>query len=384
MKPRPRFASFFMGGFECSTHRRSSYHRLDLLESTGHDRLAAEDFRRLQTLGIRTVRSGLRWHRIEREPGRFDFSSELPMIHAAPEAGTQVIWDLFHYGWPDFLDLCSPEFIEHFREFATAAAQVLGAHTPGPLFLSPANEVSFFAYAAGEKGFFYPFLRGQGDQVKTQLVRAALAAMEAVRTVAPGVRFVHPEPVIHITADPAHPETAAAAEAYRMAQYQVWDMLAGRLHPELGGHEDNLDILGLNFYIYNQWIHLGDGMEGIPLFPGDPHYRPFREILAEVYARYRRPLFIAETGIEGAQRPWWLAYVAGEVRAAIQRDIPVEGLCLYPITDYPGWADDRPCPTGLLGFPDERGGRPLYEPLAAELRHQQQLLAQVRAPALEV
>ncbi|HZA94210.1 MAG TPA: hypothetical protein VE420_16425, partial [Gemmatimonadales bacterium] len=91
------FGSFFLGGFECSSHRRRDGRRLDLLASTGHDRLAAQDYELLSQLGIRAVRDGLRWHLIERTPGDYEWDSFLPMLRAADTAGTRVIWDLCHY-----------------------------------------------------------------------------------------------------------------------------------------------------------------------------------------------------------------------------------------------------------------------------------------------
>src|SRR5437870_1637831 len=90
------FQSFFLGGFECSTHRRKDGQRLDLIAATVHDRFCRQDYARLQTQGIHTARDGLRWHRIERTPGRYDFSSVVPMIRAAHATRTQVIWDLWH------------------------------------------------------------------------------------------------------------------------------------------------------------------------------------------------------------------------------------------------------------------------------------------------
>ena len=33
---------------------------------------------------------------------------------------------------------------------------------------------------------------------------------------------------------------------------------------------------------------------------------------------------------------------------AIQQKVPVIGLCLYPIADYPGWDDGRHCRCGLI------------------------------------
>src|SRR5690349_12131057 len=102
---RSLFRSFFLGGFECSTHRRGDGRRLDLLSATGHDRHAADDYRMLGHHGIAAVRDGLRWHLIEVAPGHYDWSSVLPMLRAARQNGTQVIWDLCHYGWPDDLDI---------------------------------------------------------------------------------------------------------------------------------------------------------------------------------------------------------------------------------------------------------------------------------------
>src|SRR5688572_22287922 len=69
------FKSFFMGGFECSTHRDARGRRLDLIASTRHDEFAEADYTRLLDRNIRTCRDGLRWHLIEKEPFRYDFSS---------------------------------------------------------------------------------------------------------------------------------------------------------------------------------------------------------------------------------------------------------------------------------------------------------------------
>src|SRR4051794_29769368 len=119
------FNSFFMGGFECSTHRRRSDRtRLDLLRATGHDRSAESDFKQLRGIGLNTVRDGLRWHLIEALPGYYNWSSFLQILKAAETAGVQVIWDLCHYGWPDGLNIFSSAFIDRFANFAAAAAKV--------------------------------------------------------------------------------------------------------------------------------------------------------------------------------------------------------------------------------------------------------------------
>lgn len=361
-RPQPLFRSFFQGGFESSTHRRRDGRRLDVIAAVGHDRAAEADYRQLAAHGIRTVRDGLRWPLIETAPGRYDWSSVLPMLRAAGRSGTQVVWDLFHYGWPDGLDIWAPAFVDRLAGFAAAVARVVRDETPDIPFYVPVNEISFLSWGGGDVGYLNPFAHGRGLELKVQLVRAAIGAMEAIRAVEPRARFVHCDPVINIVCDPARPHERQAAEGHRQAQFQAWDMLAGFAWPQLGGAPRHLDVIGVNYYFNNQWL-----LGGPPIDWGHPLYQPFRHLLAEVYARYGRPLFVAETGIEDERRPAWLHYIAAEVAAAMDAGVPVEGICLYPIVNHPGWDDDRLCPNGLLEAEPRPAGRTVYQPLAAAL-----------------
>lgn len=377
------FRSFFMGGFECSTHRLRSGRRLDVIASTAHDRFALQDYRRLADVGMRTIRDGIRWHLIETSPGRYDFSSVRPMLRAAREAGVQVVWDVLHYGWPDDLDIFSEAFVTRFADFARAFAEVATRETDGPPWIVPVNEVSFFAWAGGDVGIFNPFASGRGDALKLQLLRSTIAGIQAMWQVDPEIRIVHTEPMINVVPHPERPEDAGPAEAHRQAQYAALDMIAGRTRPELGGREEYLGVIGINYYVHNQWIYPGG--HGTMIEPSHPRYRPVWQMLREVYERYRRPMFVAETGIEDQARPAWLRYIGYEVRRAIREGVPVHGLCLYPIVNHPGWEDDRHCHNGLWDYPDENGARAIYEPLARELESEQRLLQgqiETEAPAL--
>jgi hypothetical protein len=69
------------------------------------------------------------------------------------------------------------------------------------------------------------------------------------------------------------------------------------------------------------------------------------------------------------------ADMADEARAAVAEGVPVEGICLYPVLDYPGWDNDRHCEVGLLGNPGADGRRPVHASLAGELARQQAILA---------
>jgi len=365
----PLFQSFFMGGFECSTHRQADGRRLDMLASTQHDRFAAKDYRLLEEYGMLTARDALRWHLIERKPWVYNWASFLPMLRAARETGQQVIWDLFHYGWPEGLDLFAPEFVERFAGFAREFALLMKEEGVGVPFVTPINEISFFSWAGGETGILNPFAKGRGTELKRQLVRANIAAIKELRLVNPETRLIQVDPMINVIARRDRPEDIPKAEAFRLSQFNVWDMVAGHLEPELGGQPEFLDIIGVNYYIHNQWRYPGG--HGSMITPSDPRYRHVRWMLAELYERYGRPLFIAETGIEDETRPTWLRYITNEVAAAVALGVPVEGLCIYPITNHPGWDDNRHCYNGLFNYADESGDREVYLPLATELAYQE-------------
>lgn len=369
--PTGLFKSFLQGGFECSTHRLRSTgsaegRRLDMIAAVGHDVHAARDYNQLADFNIRTVRDGFRWHLIERQGG-YDWSSIRPMLRAAQSTGTQVIWDLLHYGWPDDLDIWSPQFVDRFALFAGACARLVREESDDVPFYCPVNEISFFSWGGGDAGYLNPFANGRGYELKVQLARAAIAAMETILMIEPRARFVHCDPVINVITDPTRPWEAGASEGHRQAQFQGWDLIAGKMWPQIGGRPELLDIIGVNYYFNNQWIHGGP-----PIDIGHPLYKPLSKILAETYARYGRPILIAETGIEDERRAEWFEYVASQAAKAMQAGVPLEGICLYPIINHPGWDDNRPCFNGLLSSDiTAENTRSVYQPLADVLRSNQ-------------
>ncbi|KQV81889.1 glycosyltransferase family 4 protein [Rhizobium sp. Root1220] len=355
--PTGIFRSFLMGGFECSTHRlrprdgETSGRRLDMIDAIQHDRFSARDYRQLAGFGIRTVRDGFRWHLIDRAGG-YDWSSIRPMLRAANETGTQVVWDLLHYGWPDDLNIWSPRFVDRFERYAAASARIVREESDDIPFYCPINEISFFSWGGGDAGYLNPFAHGRGFELKVQLARAAIAAMDAIISVDARARFVHCDPIINVVADPSRPWEAGVAEGHRQSQFQGWDLIAGRMWPQIGGQERYLDIIGINYYFTNQWIHGGP-----PIDISHPLYKPLSKILTETYSRYGKPMLIAETGIEDERRGPWFRYVSEQARMAMQIGVPLEGICLYPIVNHPGWDDNRHCQNGLLSTDVSVAGR---------------------------
>jgi len=333
------FRSFWIAGFECSCQINSAGKRLDMSAAIQHDRLALEDYRMIRDAGMATARDGLRWHRIDR-CGRYDWSTWIPMIEAARTEGVQVIWDLCHYGWPDDLDIFSPAFIARFSRFAAEAARVHREHTDDVPFFAPVNEINFFTWAA-TRPLIFPYARGKDQELKRQLIRASIAGIEAIRAVDERARIVFAEPLIHNVPPRRRPQLTEPAQRQRDSQFEAFDMIAGRAAPEIGGQESFLDIVGLNYYAANQWEVPGGRKLHWDAGSNDPRWMPLHKLLREVWERYHRPMFLAETSHYGIGRAAWLEEVARETHLAIESGVPFEGICLYPILDRYDWEDCR-------------------------------------------
>ncbi|RPD96403.1 beta-glucosidase [Candidatus Pantoea deserta] len=360
------FSSFFQGSFPCSTACRTAGKRLDMVISSGHDMLLEKDYAALAAQRLHTARDGARWYLIEKVPGHYDWSSFLPMIRAAKQHQMQIIWELAHFGYPDHLNIWKTSFIEHFARFARAMAQVMRDEGISQPFFTPVNQISFWAWAGADVAWFNPHVANRGKELKRQLVRASLAAIHAIRDVYPEARFVLTDPLVQIASDPGNPDSKPYADAQHQAQFEAWDMLAGRIDSELGGSEACLDILGLNYYPDNHWFFPGE-----PMPQAHPLRQPLHRLLAQCWQRYQRPLLLAETGAEGDARAPWLQHVSEEVMLALDQGIGIEGISLYPVVEYPAWADDRRSPGPLFGLGDPNGNRTLHEGLALVLRSQQ-------------
>jgi hypothetical protein len=300
------------------------------------------------------------------------------MVRAAERHSVGVIWDLMHFGWPDDIDVFSASFPARFARYACAFAKWLSCETDQVPFVVPVNEMSFLAWAGGDVRAMNPFQAARGVELKAQLVRACIESMENIRSVSPGARFLHPEPVINIVADLESPKTWRRVESDNLLQYQAWSMLVGDEWASLGGHPRYLDVVGVNFYPDNQF-----SPDSTTICHDDVRYKPLSKMLVEVYERFGRPMMVSETGSEGEHRAPWLRYVAGQCVTAIRRGCELHGITLYPVVSHPGWVDERHCHNGLWDYADDMGHRPMDEPLAREIARQRGPLSVARAEMLQ-
>lgn len=365
------FRSFFFAGFEGTTTWNMHGDWVDQVAATEHDLRADEDYRLLRDAGLYAAREAIRWPIVDRR-GNYDFSSVLPFLAASRRHGIEVIWDLFHYGYPEDLDPFSEEFTRRFAGYCHAAARFVAAYTEGQCFFTPVNEPSFFAWAGGGVGRFAPHQRDRAAELKISLARAAIAGIEAIWAAAPTARIVNADPLCHIV--PSHPGAAAGAEDFNHnVVFESWDMIGGLLLPELGGSREHLDIIGINYYWTNQWEI---GREECPLAEDDPRRAPLSELMRRVWRRYGGDFMITETSHVGDTRAHWLRCVADECAQVLDENLPLRGVCLYPVLGMPEWHDRQQWTRmGLwdLEPADAHLRRQLHHPMMNALREAQRL-----------
>ena len=328
------FRSFFHAGFECATGWNRTGRWIDQVAATQHDQFVDGDYQLLRDVGIRTVREGVRWPLIDHQ-GRFDFTTLRPMLAAARRHAIEPIWDLFHFGYPFDADPMRDDFGERFAAYCHATARHIARESEGPWWFTPVNEPSYFAWAAGEMGLFAPWRRGCGPELKHRLAIAALRGIDAIRSECPSAGIVNVDAVCSVVPPPDRPDLAAEADHFNhRAVFESFDMLAGRLHPDLGGSREHLATIGINYYWTNQWEL---GRAPIPLGEDDERRVPLRELVQRVWERYGGDLLITETAHVGEQRAPWLREVTHEVEAALDAGVPLRGVCLYPVLGMPEW-----------------------------------------------
>ncbi|HRO58379.1 MAG TPA: glycosyltransferase [Burkholderiaceae bacterium] len=317
-----------------------------MARANGHLARLDEDYARAAERGIRTVRESVGWRLSETAPHCFDVERPLRMARSARRHGVQILWTLMHYGTPADVDLRDDAMIDRFAAFAAELARALADETDEPPIYTLINEINFLSWAVAQTRLIGPY-RGSADdlpssresgyEIKRRLVRATLAATEAVRRVDPRAHFMQVEPLVHVVAPAGRDDLVPLAAQVADYQWQAWDLLAGRAEPELGGSPETLGLLGINHYHSGQWEV--ETERRLQWHERDPRRRGLDELLEHAWRRYGRPMLLAETSHVGAGRALWLSDVASQIERARERGVPVCGICLYPLVDRPDWND---------------------------------------------
>jgi len=336
----------FIGAFE-STYQPDF--DVDVMESTGHALRWREDLALLQACGVADCRYPVRWHRVERIPGEFDWAETELVLEHMRARGLRPIVDLVHHtSYPAWLGgFGDPDFGRALVRYVRAFAERFPWIQAYTLF----NEPFTTTMLCGHLAIWSPRLHGVGGfvTVARNVLPALTEASRLCRELLPHARHVYTEAGERATA--AGPEATAFVDYTNDRRFFTTDAFLGhdlsRERPfvsavvDAGGADllelepGHLDVLGVDYYAHNQWHwfapHVGTTASPAPI--------AFAELLAEYWDRYRVPLIVGETNIRGfaSDRATWLKYTLEQCERARASGVPIEGYCWFPFVDSCDW-----------------------------------------------
>ena len=345
---------------------------LDEYELTGHYARWREDLDRIRDLGVRDLRWGIPWYRVEPEPGRFDWSwTDEVLRYMVEDCGIRPIVDLIHYGAPLWLEgtFLAPDYPQRVAAYAAAAAERYRSLARD---WTPLNEPRVHAHFAGRAGIWPPYRRRTRGYAAVLVALAAgmQPTIGAIRSVHPTARIVHVDAMASVSADDPAFERYVADRSEQ--QFLAADLVEGLVTPEhrmwswltsVGvaaatletflERPQRMDVMGGNYYPQMS-RRVVRGHAGAPVARRAQGSGPDLETtLRRWHDRAQRPVMLTETSVFGPvwKRERWLDESVAAVGRLVDDGIPIIGYTWFPAFSLVAWSY-------------QRGGRPLEAYLA--------------------
>ncbi len=185
---------------------------LDEYQLTGHYEHWESDLDLMASLGIRTARYGVPWHRINPAPGEWDWKWADDPLNRMVDLGIDPIVDLVHYGTPQWIEgaFTNPRYSEFVSEFAVRLAERFS----GKIFAyTPLNEPRITAWYCGRLGWWPPHKHGTHGflEVMVGVCRGIVETTNAIRKINPENVIVHVDATDLYEADVSQPDLAVSA-----------------------------------------------------------------------------------------------------------------------------------------------------------------------------
>jgi beta-glucosidase/6-phospho-beta-glucosidase/beta-galactosidase len=337
----------FIGAFECSY---MPAHDVDVIETSQHAIRRNSDLALLASCGVSRVRYPIRWHRIERSQGEYDWSETDEVLGHLQERGLRPIVDLLHHtAYPIWLTgFDDPRFGSAYLKFCERFAK----RYPGTAEYTLFNEPFTTMFLCGHEGVWPPYGRGLESFValSNNVLPAFFEATRMFRDLLPKASHVYVEPCEGHAASIT--EGNVWSKLANDRRFFIIDRLLGRdldssapfaaeLSVVEGGDRllelpaGNLDVLGLDYYAHMEWFHADDGAAS------SPSRAPLglAALIKQYWERYGLPLIIGETNIRGyaSDRASWLKYTLEQCELAQSAGANLSGYCWYPFIDSLDW-----------------------------------------------
>lgn len=310
MQEQPMALWAFLENSDFQRRKGGKIVRHDEVKLIQHDAHLEADYQLMVDIGCAGIRDAARWYITHPAPDRFDWTWLDRVVKAAEKFNLTLYLDLWHYGYPDWLDLMSPDAPGHFAAFARAITQ----RYPALDHYCVANEPSLLVDWGGRLGRWRPFQRRKDtSELRRQICRLIIAASRAILDVRPDARLILPEPW-HAT-DLISEETQAA----------VLDTVMGRRDADLGGESALVSVVGLNHY-------------------RDSTLPPFHQLILNAQKRWPdKPLWFTETSGPpvGWQQTEWFWWMLAETRLANHAGANIPVFTWAPAISMFDWFDER-------------------------------------------
>ena len=358
--PRPE-AFLWAAGIENTfvPQTKPGHRGLEEYELMGHYDHWREDLDLTRRLGLKALRWGVPWYKVQPEPGSFDWSfTDEVLPYLVRDLGILPVIDLMHYGCPfwlkrEFANKDYPKYVAHYAaEFASRYKELISWYTP-------LNEPIINSMMCGMRGLWPPYLKGDAGYIRImlQLARGIVRTIKALKEIDPSSVMVHVEATgLNRTVSE---DLRALASEEEMRGYLCFDLISGRLNHnhelfswlvrngappaslyELEHSKAELDIIGLNFY--PQWstkqIFI-DKKGRLAFRETEPEGDGFGELILKYYDRYKSPIMITETSAVGDDeiRERWLESSLRVVKQMRISGVPVIGYTWFPLFTMIDW-----------------------------------------------
>lgn len=338
---------------------RPGHRSLDEYELMGHYEHWREDLSLARELGLRSMRWGIPWYKVEPERGKFDWSwTDQVIPFMVEDLKLLPVIDLMHYGCPFWLEreFANKDYPKHVAAYAAA----FGERYKGLIsWYTPLNEPIINSLMCGMRGLWAPYLKGDKGYIRImlQLARGIIRTVKALKEIDPAAVMVHVE-ATGLTRTVREDLTALAREE-QFRGYLCYDLISGRLThdhllfswlvrngaspdalDEIGRNPIDIDVLGLNFY--PQWstklLHI-DKRGRLAFSEIEPEGDGFKELITHYYERYNVPIMITETSAVGSDdiRQRWLRSSVSMIRDLRAESVPVIGYTWFPLFTMIDW-----------------------------------------------
>jgi beta-glucosidase len=343
----------FATGIECSYPTiRNGSHRVDELEATAHYRRWREDLQLTRDLGIRFLRYGPPYYRINTGPGRYDWSFTDEVLPEMRRLEIEPIVDLCHFGMPDWLgnSFQNSEFPQAFAAYARAFAE----RYPWVRLYTPVNEIFVCAKFSAQLGWWNEQKKSDRAFVTAvrHLAKATLLAIQEILALRPNAVFIQSESSEYTHSICGCTHAHERVERENQVRFLPLDLLychevRADVHTwllENGMPEDEYRwfmchdlhrrcVMGNDYYAENERIvqHDGTVAEVGEVFG-------WYLVTREYYDRYRKPVMHTETNPRGKCDPvHWLWKQWQSLLRMRAEGVPVLGFTWYSLTDQVDW-----------------------------------------------